>query len=211
MGWEYIHTGLMLFNSIPGNQVWTLEGVPPDRWNASWLHDSFEQPHSSLCRISPKHHPRRGLELQGSVEARLGLSRKKCLSGVLLQLSSSGGSQKNFEYLPGPFSGDQPKWKIIVMTTPFQFPRKNRTKTDDIFVEKTLLDLELMYGSTEAGRLSSKTNDGSTEPCWLLTCPPGNTLQTSKSLRRDELTQTARPYSAVRSLFKLDRYMGGRG
>ena len=30
--------------------------------------------------------------------------------------------------------------------------RSNRTKDDDIYVEMTMVDLELKYGSTEAGR-----------------------------------------------------------
>lgn len=32
------------------------------------------------------------------------------------------------------------------------FPRTTRSKDDEIFIEKTLLDLEAQYGSTEQGR-----------------------------------------------------------
>ena len=37
------------------------------------------------------------------------------------------------------------------------FLRKNRTKNDDVYHEISLMDLEIQYGSTEAGRLLSKS------------------------------------------------------
>ena len=84
-------------------------------------------------------------------------------------------SRQNNSIFPMVISGgffwetNQMEIKIYrVIRALFHIPRKNRSKTDDVFVEKTLLDLELQYGSTEAGRLSfnlsSKISHSPTEP-----------------------------------------------
>ena len=86
---------------------------------------------ASQSRAPPGCHPRRGLDIEGSVEGRLGSFC--CIVMYVLTVTNMHVSE-------------------IVMTQPLKI-RRNRTKNEDLFVEKSLFDLELQYGSTEAGRL----------------------------------------------------------
>jgi len=85
--------------------------------------------HIELLHREPPQAPC-GLDIQGSVEARLGSLCCHVCSNM---------------YVFGGFE--------LVMTKPLKI-RRNRTKNEDVYVEKSLFDLELAYGSTEAGRLS---------------------------------------------------------
>lgn len=127
----------------------------------------------------PSSCPRRGVQMEGSVEAKLG-----------------------FEPMKAYWNSMHWMWHVCPCKQEHClvfFPRKNRTKHDDVYHEISLMDLEIQYGSTEAGRLLRNLYSICkyfTE--WCLQSHfsfvfGGNTSRTSRIRRKEGLIPTRRP------------------